>query len=130
MGEKPDQVEGAGEGRACVSGDEVEVRICQGALPRTEEERASALCHLRSSEPVCEPQETAASDGIEVRRSTFHRCHQNGGGNRFPSPRVALEVSFFLVADVARLETVLIQGFPRRVEEVVAAIYDAVTIPE
>src|SRR5215813_6637192 len=87
MGEKPDQVEGAGEGRACVSGDEVEVRICQGALPRTEEERASALCHLRSSEPVCEPQETAASDGIEVRRSTFHRCHQNGGGNRFPSPQ-------------------------------------------
>jgi hypothetical protein len=55
MGEEPDQVEGAGEGGACVSGDEVEIRIRESALPRTEEERAPAIRHLCAGQLVCEP---------------------------------------------------------------------------
>lgn len=60
MGEKPDEVESAGESRTCVSGDETEVRIRKSALPGTEEKRAAIVCHPLSCESVCEPQKAAA----------------------------------------------------------------------
>src|SRR3989442_15862518 len=50
------------EGGACISGDEAAVRIREAALPRTEEERASAVCHLRVGQSVSQSAETAAED--------------------------------------------------------------------
>ena len=58
-GEEPDEIERAVEGGACVSGDEAEIRICEAALPRTEEERAPAVCHLRVGQSVSQSQKTA-----------------------------------------------------------------------
>jgi transposase, IS5 family len=57
---KNDQIERAFEGGACVSGDEAAVRVCEAALPRTEEERAPAVCHLRVGQSVSQSAETAA----------------------------------------------------------------------
>ena len=53
---------GAVKGGAPVSGDEAEIRICEGALPRTEEERASAVCHLCVGQSVSQSKETAVGD--------------------------------------------------------------------
>ncbi len=83
MGEEPDQVEGAGEGRARVSSDEAEVRIREGALSRTEEERAPALRHLRASQLVCKPQETAAG-GVGSSIFAWPKRSQDGGTKQVP----------------------------------------------
>ena len=53
------------EGGACVSGDEAAVRICEAALPRTEEECAPAVCHLRVGQSVSQSAKTAA-DGQRI----------------------------------------------------------------
>lgn len=66
VGEKPDEVESAGQGRARVSGDEAEVRTCESALPGAEGERPSVVCYPRSGQPVCKPQETAAGGVTSV----------------------------------------------------------------
>jgi len=42
--------------------DEAAVRIREAALPRTEEERTSAVCHLRVGQSVSQSAETAAED--------------------------------------------------------------------
>ena len=63
LGEEPEEIEGAGQSRARVSGDEAEVRIRQGALPGIEEEWAPPVRHLRAGQLVCQSQETAA-DGV------------------------------------------------------------------
>jgi len=59
VGEEPDEVEGAGEGGARVSGDEAEVRIRESTLSRAKEERAPAVRYLCAGESVCKPQKTA-----------------------------------------------------------------------
>src|SRR5947207_9996909 len=75
------------QGGACVSGDEAAIRICEAALPRTEEERAPAVCHLRVGQSVSQSAEIAA-DGRRIdagkplfaltRRETRGEClHQN-----------------------------------------------------
>src|SRR6266851_2420948 len=64
-GEEPNQIERAFQGGACVSGDEAAIRICEAALPRTEEERAPAVCHLRVGQSVSQSAETAA-DGQRI----------------------------------------------------------------
>ena len=66
MGEEPDEVEGAGQGRACVSGDEAEVRVRESALLGIEEERAPLVCHLRPGESVSQSQEVAAGSVVFV----------------------------------------------------------------
>jgi len=58
--EEPDKVEGAVQGRACLSGDEAEVWIRKSAVPRAEEKRASFVCHLRSGQSISKSQETVA----------------------------------------------------------------------
>src|SRR5438034_1190573 len=60
-GEEPDQVDGALESGARVCGDEAEVRICEAALPRTEEECQPSVRGVRSGEPVSAAEEAAAS---------------------------------------------------------------------
>ena len=72
MGEEPDEIEGAGQGGACVSGHEAEVRLRESALSRAEEERAPTVCHLRSGQPVCEPQKAAAFGGVTSRTCRVH----------------------------------------------------------
>ena len=47
------------------AGDEAEVRICEAALSRTEEERAPAVCHLRAGQSVSQSEKTAA-DGQRI----------------------------------------------------------------
>src|SRR5229473_2852239 len=50
-----------------VRGDEAKVRVRQGALPRTQEERQPAVCNLRAGEPVPTSQEAAAlGNGVNV----------------------------------------------------------------
>jgi hypothetical protein len=46
------EVEGALQGRTRIWGDETEVRIREGALPRTPEERQPAVCDLCAGELV------------------------------------------------------------------------------
>src|SRR6202140_4253596 len=60
--QEPDQVAGAVQGRACVRGDEAEIRFCESALPRTAEERQPVVHDLRSGEPVPGSQAIAAHD--------------------------------------------------------------------
>jgi IS5 family transposase len=51
------------KGGAPVSSHEGEIRICEGALPRTEKERASAVCHLWvGQEFISQPKEAAVGD--------------------------------------------------------------------
>jgi hypothetical protein len=57
--EEPDKVEGAVQGRACLSGDEAEVWIRESAVPGAEEKRTSFVCHLRSGQSISKSQETA-----------------------------------------------------------------------
>ena len=51
------------ETTVCKFRHEAEVRVREGALPRTEEERQPAVCHLRSGELVYGSQETAPLGG-------------------------------------------------------------------
>jgi hypothetical protein len=67
-GEEPDQVENALAGGTCVWGDETEVRVREGALPRPGEERQPVVRDLRPGKPVCSAQETAERGGITVCR--------------------------------------------------------------
>ena len=87
-----DEVEGASEGRARVSGDEAEVRIRESALPGAEEERASVVCHLRSGQPVCQSQQTAAR-GVILCPLRMAKGGQKGARNKFQSSRVVPEVA-------------------------------------
>jgi len=59
-----------GEGGTCVCGDEVAVRVCEGSLSWTEEEREPAVRHLRSGQPVYGSQATAAPGD-----ATHHEQH-------------------------------------------------------
>lgn len=72
-GAEPDQVADAQPGRACVRDAEVEVRVHQGALPRTEEERQPVVCHPGAGESVHGTQATATGgagiNSAELRNS-------------------------------------------------------------
>ena len=59
-GEEPDQVDGALEGGARVCGDEAEVRICEAALPGTEEECHPTLRGVCAGEPLFGAEKTVA----------------------------------------------------------------------
>src|SRR5208282_2071172 len=59
--DRMDQVDGALESGARVCGDEVEVRICEAALSRTEEECHPAVRGVRSGESVLGAEKTVAS---------------------------------------------------------------------
>jgi transposase, IS5 family len=56
------------QGRARISGDEVEIWICEAALPRTEEERASAVRNLRVGQSVSQSSEAADSERVDEGR--------------------------------------------------------------
>src|SRR6266702_584489 len=60
-GEEPHQVDGGLEGGARVCGDDAEVRICECALSRTEEERYPTVRGVRAGEPVSAAEKTVAS---------------------------------------------------------------------
>src|SRR6266567_1866280 len=60
-GEEPDEVEGALEGGTRVCGDEAEVRICEAALSRTEEECHPTVRGVRTGESVLGAEKTVAS---------------------------------------------------------------------
>src|SRR3989440_11367005 len=51
-GEKPHQIQSAGQGRTCDRGHQAGVRLCQGALSRAEEEHASPARDLRAGQSV------------------------------------------------------------------------------
>src|SRR5258707_12898390 len=59
--EEPHQVDGGLKGGARVCGDEVEVRICEAALSRTEEECHPTVRGVRAGEPVSAAEKTVAS---------------------------------------------------------------------
>src|SRR6266581_2417198 len=61
-GEEPHEVYGALEGGARVCGDEAEVRICETALSRTEEERHSTVRGVCAGEPVSAAEKIVVSD--------------------------------------------------------------------
>ena len=81
---------------------QAEVRIREGTLPRAEEERSSAVCHLRAGEPVCEPQKADASrDSVEVegtlcrlrrRQSSRGRAHIPGMKSLVQTPTASKPV--------------------------------------
>jgi hypothetical protein len=50
---------------------EAEIRICEAALPRTEEERASAVCHLWIGQSVSQSKEAAVGDQFIAGRCRF-----------------------------------------------------------
>jgi len=60
-GEESDQVDGPLQGGARVCGDEAEVRICEAALSRTEEECHPTVRGVRAGESVLAAEKTAAS---------------------------------------------------------------------
>src|SRR6266705_665084 len=60
-GEEPHQVDGALEGGARVCGDEAEVRICEAALSRTEEECHPTVRGVCAGESVLGAEKTGAS---------------------------------------------------------------------
>jgi hypothetical protein len=74
--QESDEIERAVQGRARISGDEVEIWICEAALPRTEEERASAVCDLRVGQSVYESSEAAESERVEESRFDGRRRRQ------------------------------------------------------
>ena len=63
--EESDEIERAVQGRARISGDEVEIWICEAALPRTAEERASAVRDLRLGQSVSQSSEAADSERVD-----------------------------------------------------------------
>src|SRR5262249_26226862 len=85
MGEEPNEIESTGQGGACVSSDETEIRLREGALSRTEEERAPVVCHLCASEPVREPQEAAAASVESWGETSAGRAEP---GSAFPSSAI------------------------------------------
>ena len=96
MGEEPDQVESAGESGTRISGDEAEVWIRESALPRAEEKRASAVCHLRARQPVHEPQKAAAGHVGSGRAPPGEKRSQNGGTEPDPKDSDAALKQHFL----------------------------------
>src|SRR5690348_8833933 len=66
LGEEPDEVEGAGESGARVSGAQAEVRVRESALPRAEEKRTPTVCHLCAGQSVCQSQEADAGAGVSL----------------------------------------------------------------
>src|SRR4030067_1447887 len=62
--EEPSEVQGAVKSRACVRGDEAEVRVREGTLPRASEKRKPAARHLRDGQSIHGAQETALSAGV------------------------------------------------------------------
>jgi hypothetical protein len=68
---RTDEIERAVQGGAPVSSHETEIRICEGALPRTEEECASSVCHLWVDQSVSQPKETAVGDERITGRCRF-----------------------------------------------------------
>ena len=62
--QKPHQVSGALESGACVWSDEAEVRVCESALSRTEEERQPTVRRLRTGKPVPGTQEAVVRRGV------------------------------------------------------------------
>ncbi len=55
------------------SNSEAEVRVCEGTLSRTGEERQPAVCHLCPGQPVYGSQEAAPAGGGIGRRARFSR---------------------------------------------------------
>jgi len=70
-GEEPDQVDGALESGARICRDEAEVRICEAALSRTEEEWHPTVRGARAGESVLAAEKTAASGTSLARQPTL-----------------------------------------------------------
>ena len=80
---QPDEVAGALQGGARVSDHEAEVRVREGALPRTREERQPAVCHLRPGQPLHRPLDTAAAGaGISPPQASVRRSFAGGSRER------------------------------------------------
>jgi hypothetical protein len=108
-GEEPDEVEGAVESGARVCGDEAEVRICEAALPRTEEECQPVVCGVRAGEPVSVAEEAASGTSTARQRRLLitgrHRSRRKSGKNRIQTlARVWL--------NTASLKTLAYSEFP------------------
>ena len=108
LDQEPEQVEGALEGGARVCGDEAEVRICEGALSRTEEECHPAVRGVRSGEPVSAAEKTVAS-GIGLRRSEGSRSQ----ANRRRRAEERKRIRNVRTGRLTTTKTWLIQGFPK-----------------
>ena len=82
--QEPNQVTGAQQGRACVWNVEAEVRVHEGALPRTEEEREPIVREPGAGEPVHGTEKTAG-DGKGVSGTTEAlTTAQQAGNNSMP----------------------------------------------
>src|SRR5436190_24401553 len=97
-GEEPEQVDGALEGGARVCGDEAEVRICEGALSRTEEERYPTVRGVRAGELVSAAEKTVASGtslARERRRQITSEPPEAGGRAKSdPNVRIGMAEPF------------------------------------
>src|SRR5207253_10779037 len=98
LDQEPEQVEGALEGGARVCGDEAEVRICEGALSRTEEERYPTVRGVRAGEPVSAAEKTVASSislARERRRQITSEPPEAGGRAKSdPNVRIGMAEPF------------------------------------
>lgn len=66
---QPYHCQGAGKGRASVSGDQTPVRPCESALPRAGQEPCPVIHPVRARHPVCRPKKV---DGMGT------SLHKNG----------------------------------------------------
>jgi hypothetical protein len=91
--EEPDKVEGAVQGRACLSGDEAEVWIRESAAPRAEEKRASFVCHVCSSQFISKSKETARG-GVTTPLLGMEKVLRRAIETKFQSSTLAREINF------------------------------------
>jgi len=77
------------QGGARISGDEVEIWICEAALPRTEEERAPAVRDLRVGQSVSESSEAADSERVDEGRFDGEGGTTNPSGRLGHQPTIA-----------------------------------------
>src|SRR5450631_2978999 len=77
-GQESNEVSGAFESGARVCGNEAEVRVCESALSRIEEERQPAVRHLRPGQPVLGAQEAVVLSGVV----SFQDARQPERGSR------------------------------------------------
>ena len=106
------QIERAIEGGARISGDEAEVRICEGALPRTEEKRASVVCQLCLGQSVSQSEEIVecgcVDGGASLLALTLAQAKPKLEPNLFNTPsqklyRASFSIRNLLVQRVLRL---------------------------
>src|ERR1019366_8488133 len=103
---------GAVQGRACVRGDEAEIRFCESALSGTVEELQPSVYDLRSGESVPGSQAIAARDGGIVSSSASESPSRAGSKAKRPRSELPTSLTSPVPLSASRKST-LVQRFPR-----------------